>query len=103
MAASRKLLEPEIFCQKISLLKIGEEYLRKDLIYYLNEMGYVQVHKVEHTGDYSIRGEIIDIFSNAYLFPLRLVFFDNELEEIKLFNINSQISFQKIKRMRSTS
>lgn len=65
----------------------------------LNEYNFQYVDFVYEPGQYSIRGSIIDIFSFASDFPFRIDFFGDEVESIRSFDIENQLSkenFQSI-------
>ena len=50
---------------------------------------------VTDPGEFSIRGGIVDVFSYADEHPFRIEFFDDEIESIRTFNINTQLSIEK--------
>ena len=58
-------------------------------------MGYERVDRVEITGEYSVKGSIIDVFPVNLELPVRVEFFDDEIETIRFFNPDSQISQEK--------
>ncbi|MFP5213478.1 MAG: transcription-repair coupling factor, partial [Acidobacteriota bacterium] len=58
----------------------------------LVERGYYRVNLVEEYGDFSRRGGVIDIYAPLYRWPLRLEFFDDELESIRMFHPGTQRS-----------
>ena len=68
----------------------------KKLYSKLVDMGYVYSYTVTKTGEFSHRGSIIDIFPMNMENPIRLDMFDDEVDEIKVFDIESQKSVQKI-------
>lgn len=59
---------------------------------FLFEYGFERVDFVYEPGQFSIRGSIVDIFSFSHEDPYRLDFFGNEIESIRSFNIDNQIS-----------
>ena len=61
----------------------------------LIEMGYQAVSKVEHSLQFASRGDILDIYSVSELDPIRIEFFDDEIEDIKLFDVQSQESKER--------
>ena len=87
----------DVFFEKVNLLnfKIGNTYKFSDITEFLTENGYTQSYLVEKKGEYSKRGDIIDIFPPNAENPVRLEFFDDELESIREFDINSQRSVDK--------
>ena len=72
--------------------KIGERYDIAEITAKLMLMGYVREDMVEGAGQFSVRGEILDIFSPNYDTPVRIDFFDDEVETIKSFDPLSQRS-----------
>lgn len=70
--------------------------LLKDIYYF----GYEKVHKVERKGEYAQRGGIIDIFPVNSECPYRIELFDDEVEVIRSFNIETQISVEKVKEIK---
>ena len=60
----------------------------------LDNLNFKKVDFVAEPGEYSIRGGIVDVYSYSKENPYRLDFFDDEIESIKSFNINSQLSIK---------
>ena len=77
-------------------LEVGGSFPRQELIQRLIGAGYVRVDLVEAPGEFSARGEIVDVFPIQCEHPLRLDFFDDELESMRLFEVGSQRSFQDL-------
>ena len=73
-------------------IRKGEEYSREQLLLNLSELGYQRMSIVESPKEFSIRGEILDVFPVQATMPSRIVFFDDCVEEIKLFDTETQIS-----------
>lgn len=67
-------------------IKIGHKYLFENLKDLLFSKHYNKVELVSKCGEYAIRGNIIDIFSYDEIFPYRIVFDDNIVEKIYMFN-----------------
>ena len=80
------------FNQKIQIYQKGEEIPREEFIQFLQFLGYERLNLVEGVGEFSVRGEIIDIFCPLYKWPLRLEFLGDILESVRLFNPISQRS-----------
>ncbi|MCE5330475.1 transcription-repair coupling factor [bacterium] len=68
----------------------GSNYKRESLIENLINFGYERVHRVYDKGEFSIRGDIIDIYDISELNPVRLDFFDDDLEHINYYDVLSQ-------------
>ncbi|MCK7485611.1 MAG: hypothetical protein MZU97_08670 [Bacillus subtilis] len=62
----------------------------------LQNLGYKREYTVEKPGDYSVRGGIVDIFPIGELEPIRLDTFGDEIETIKVFEVESQRSVRKV-------
>ena len=77
-------------------LKAGESISIDFLAEMLHEYGFQRVDFVYEPGQFSIRGGIVDIFSFAYELPYRCDFFGDELESIRIFDIESQLSKERV-------
>ncbi|MCB0612048.1 MAG: transcription-repair coupling factor [Phaeodactylibacter sp.] len=98
-ALFEKVVAPEVLNeQRIDIAK-GEELDVDFLIEVLVEYGFAREDFVYEPGQFSIRGGIIDIFSFGNEYPYRIELFDEEVESIRTFNPNTQLSVQKIARV----
>lgn len=84
------------FKTNIISIKKGDVLPPKQLINKLINLGYSRVNKVEEVFEFSIRGEIVDIFTPNNSNPYRLEYFDDEIEDIREFNATSELSFKNI-------
>ena len=75
--------------------KISIEFINE----FLYEYGFERVDFVYEPGQFSIRGSIVDIFSFSHEDPYRLDFFGDEIESIRSFNIDNQISKDTFKNI----
>ncbi|MFK5892440.1 MAG: transcription-repair coupling factor, partial [Pseudomonadota bacterium] len=62
----------------------------------MNKKGYRYVNTVYEHGEFSVRGSLIDIFPMGSKEPYRLDLFDDELETIKTFDIETQLSIKEV-------
>ena len=69
---------------------------REDIIRKLDMLGYKRESITTKTGEYSNRGYILDIFAYGYDNPFRIEFFDDEIDSIRLFDPNTQLSLETI-------
>ena len=92
----------DVFFEKVKFLsfEIGKEYSFPQILDFLVENGYENSYLIEKKGQYSRRGDILDIFPPDLENPVRLEFFGDELESIRFFDIDSQISVEKIKKIK---
>ena len=91
---TRKILEK-------STLKIAvNDALSPDFVNeILFEYRFNRVDFVSEPGEFSVRGGIVDVFSFSHDEPYRIEFFDNEVESIRTFDVATQLSVEKMKRI----
>jgi transcription-repair coupling factor (superfamily II helicase) len=77
-------------------VKTGDKISTDFINEFLYEYGFERVDFVYEPGQFSIRGSIVDIFSFSNEDPYRLDFFGDEVESIRSFNIDNQISKEKL-------
>lgn len=92
----RFLPTKETWRESIIKIKKNSEYKREELLDKLNTLGYTKDSIVTKTGEYSNRGYILDIFPYEYDLPVRIEFFDDEIESIRYFNSDTQLSLNDI-------
>ena len=91
-ALLNKLEPKEVFRKRIIDLKVGMEMERDELVEKLLLNGYENVPQVMEKGEFSVRGDIVDIYSPSYMEPVRVSFFDTEIDQIKTFDRETQRS-----------
>ena len=77
-------------------LKVGDIIERDTLIARLKECGYERVPTCETPLTYALRGSIIDVFSADSKEPLRIEFFDDEIDSLRFFDVNTQMTLRKV-------
>jgi transcription-repair coupling factor (superfamily II helicase) len=77
-------------------LKKGLELNRNKFLETLNNFGYQRESIVTSTGEYAVRGFVIDVFLVNENHPLRIEFFGDEIESIRYFDENTQLSINEI-------
>lgn len=75
--------------------KISIEFINE----FLYEYGFERVDFVYEPGQFAVRGSIVDVFSYSNEDPYRLDFFGDEVESIRCFNIDNQISKKVLKKI----
>ena len=70
-----------------------------DLQKLLIKAGYTSAPRVDQPFYFSKRGGVIDVFSIQYDNPLRIEFFDDEINNIRFYNQNSQRTIEKVKEV----
>jgi transcription-repair coupling factor (superfamily II helicase) len=76
-------------------MRVGESLGIDFVVELLMEYGFERVDFVYEPGQFSVRGSIVDIFSYANELPYRCDFFGDELETIRVFDIETQLSQEK--------
>ncbi|MEK6759017.1 MAG: transcription-repair coupling factor [Deltaproteobacteria bacterium] len=96
----QKVMPRSSLTQKVIELAKGGQSERDSLVTALHESGYRRVAMVEERGEVSVRGGIMDIFPPVYDSPLRIEFFDDEIESIRLFDTSTQRSIKDLDHAR---
>ena len=97
VAASKLLLPDPIDFKNTNInLTVGQEYDLNNLVKMLSRSGYKKVSQVLSQGEYSLRGDILDIFERSADSPYRLEFFGDEIDGIRIFNPENQTSIENI-------
>ncbi len=91
-ALLQRVLTPFRIRENVRLLKPGMEIGRENLIALLQRQGYSRTDTVADAGEFAMRGSIFDIFPSGLEAGLRLDFFGDELETLRLFDPNTQRS-----------
>jgi transcription-repair coupling factor (superfamily II helicase) len=81
-------------------LNLGQILKRQVFIDQLITSGYLRVPQVNEHGEFAVRGSLLDIFPIGSYAPLRIDFFDDEIESLRLFDADSQLSGQQIEQIR---
>ena len=91
-AVLQRTLTPFRIRESVKLLKPGMEIGRESLIALLQRQGYSRTDTVIDAGEYAVRGSIFDIHPSGLDAGLRLDFFGDELETLRLFDPGTQRS-----------
>ena len=100
LSASRLFLpEPKNFKNSILELKIGNEYNIDNVVNLLMRLGYKKESQVLSQGEFSLRGDILDVFDKDADYPYRLEFFGDEIDGIRIFDTETQMSIENLERI----
>lgn len=94
-ALAEKVVSRQELSDKMLKLHKGE---RVDLTFItdvLHSYGFEYVDYVYEPGQYAVRGSIIDVFSFSSEYPYRIDFFGDEVDSIRTFEVDSQLSHEK--------
>ena len=91
-AVLQRVLTPFRIRESVREFKVGTEIGRESLAALLQRQGYSRADTVIDKGEYAVRGSIVDIFPSGMEEALRLDFFGDELESLRTFDPNTQMS-----------
>ncbi|GHV17056.1 transcription-repair-coupling factor [Bacteroidia bacterium] len=98
-ALAEKVVAKDILEKNTIQISVNEEIDRNFVSEMLDSFGFEYVDYVYEPGQYAIRGSILDVFSFSYEFPYRIDFFGDEVSTIRTFDIETQLSKEKLERI----
>ncbi|HER9217858.1 TPA: transcription-repair coupling factor [Streptococcus pyogenes] len=97
LSGLRTLLpNPDVFTKSQIQLTVGEDYDSDTLTKQLMTIGYQKVSQVISPGEFSRRGDILDIYEITQELPYRLEFFGDDIDSIRQFHPETQKSFEQL-------
>ena len=81
--------------EKILKLSVGQQIPQVEVVHQLRDFKLQEVDYVYEPGQFAVRGSIIDVYSYSCEFPFRIDFFGDEIDTIRTFNIEDQLSKDK--------
>ena len=99
-ALMQATLPPDDFLEATLELKIGERHQMEGLILRWIGMGYEPATLVIEPGTFSRRGGILDIYPLSSSYPLRIEFFDDEIDSLRQFDPGTQRSISRVNQVR---
>jgi len=97
LSALKKLQPKDVFVKNTFTIKDTSSIDRNNIIEKLILLGYERVPLVQAEGQFSARGDIIDIYSPCMDNPVRIELFDDEVDSIRLFDAQTQRSIDKLR------
>ena len=98
-ALAEKVVSRGELQQKTLKLHEGEQVDMDFVTEVLRSYGFERVDYVYEPGQYALRGSIIDVFSFSSEYPYRIDFFGDEVESLRTFEVQSQLSKQRMKEL----
>ena len=95
-ALLEQVISKQEFQKNVHVLRVGDQVDTQYINDVLYEFGFERVDFVTVPGQFSVRGSIIDIFSFSNDLPYRIDFFGDEIESIRTFNVEDQLSVDKV-------
>lgn len=77
----------------------GSRVILSELLGRLRELGFRETEYVYEPGQFARRGSIVDVYSYSCELPYRIDFFDDEVDSIRTFNVETQLSEKKLERI----
>ena len=96
LGALKKLPPPSVFFSDRVTLEAGGSFNRDELIARLARLGYERSVTAEMPGQFSVRGDIVDIFAPGEEDPVRIEFFDTDVDSIRRYNAFTQRSKENL-------
>ncbi len=98
-ALVEKIVSPRFLNDNAFRIRKGEKLSLSFLADFLDSCHFQSVDFVYEPGQYSLRGSIIDVFSYSARFPFRIDFFGEEIDSIRSFDIENQLSIEKLEQV----
>ncbi|MGD9743365.1 MAG: transcription-repair coupling factor [Dongiaceae bacterium] len=95
-AMLQRVPPPSYFADAMLALAPGAALSPQDLVQFLTTQGYVRAETVGDTGEFAVRGGIVDLFPPASEQPIRVDFFGDSIETIRRFDALSQRSTETV-------
>ena len=95
-----RLMPIEYLAARTFFFKEGEKLAADELRKQLAIAGYTHVTQVLSPGEYSVRGGLIDLFPMGSALPYRIDLFDDQIETIRSFDVDTQRSIYKVSEVR---
>ena len=99
-AIAERTVEKRVFDSTIRMLRVGDRIDLSETMRHLTGSGYEVQPTVEQPGTVSRRGGIIDIFPVGTVNPVRIELFDDEIDSMRLFDVETQRSIEDVDDLR---
>ena len=91
-ALAEKVASPKAMDEQTLTLSVGQEQDVTQFVKALESLGFKRRDYVYEPGEYALRGSILDIFSFSSEYPFRVDFFGDDIESIRTFEVQTQLS-----------
>jgi len=95
----QRLCPPSFLSQNVLLIKKGDRLNIEKIRLNLENAGYRAVEQVLEVGEFAVRGSLLDLFPMGSSEPFRLDFFDDEIDSIRTFDVDSQRTLTEIDKI----
>ena len=94
-AVAEKVVSSRELSSRTLKLAVGEHTEVDTIMDILADFGFERVDYVYEPGQYALRGSIVDVFSYASEYPYRIDFFGDEIDSIRTFEVDTQLSKER--------
>lgn len=94
-ALAELVVSKQILDERILKLSVGQQIAQVDIVHKLRDFGLQETDYVYEPGQFAVRGSILDVYSYSCEYPFRIDFFGDEIDTIRTFNIEDQLSKDK--------
>ena len=94
-ALAELVVSKQILDERILKLAVGQQITQVDIVHQLRDFGLQETDYVYEPGQFAVRGSILDVYSYSCEYPFRIDFFGDEIDTIRTFNIEDQLSKDK--------
>lgn len=98
-ALAERVVSKERLNDQTIRLETGQEVEVVALEKQLRALGFQEVDYVYEPGQFAVRGSILDVYSYSSEYPFRIDFFGDEIDTLRTFEVETQLSFQKRKQV----
>ena len=94
-ALAEKVVTRQQLTDRTISIEVGKQIETDKLVQQLIDLGFERVDYVYEPGQFATRGSIVDVYSFASEYPYRIDFFGDEVDSIRTFEVESQLSKEK--------
>ena len=98
-ALAERVVSKKALDENTLTVKVGEEFDISELEKRIFELGFERTDYVYEPGQFAVRGSIVDVYSYSSDMPYRIDFFGDEVDSIRSFDVQSQLSEGKVEMM----
>lgn len=98
-ALAEKVVSRSELSDRTLQLSVGQQITSTSVLEVLASFGFTHVDYVYEPGQFAMRGSILDVFSFSSEYPFRVDFFGDEIDSIRVFEVENQLSRQQVKEV----
>ena len=83
-------MPPKILEKSVIVVKSGQNFDQSELIRRISEIGYIKRDQIDGTGQFAVRGAIVDIYPASIKTPVRIEYWGDDIDSICFFDLETQ-------------